>query len=102
MTEKRVMSALSTGQNPGPAASIFKLRGSELIQEMLELTMNAIGYYGAVYQKEAYEVGNNVSTIAPEYGLIATSKYLNQRGATIYAGSSEVQRNSIAKLVLGL
>lgn len=102
ITEKRVMSALSQGQNPGSASSIFKLRGSELLQRMLELTMNAIGNYAMPYQPEAYIPGNNVDSIAPEDGLISTSKYYNQRAATIYAGSSEVQRTIIAKHVLGL
>jgi alkylation response protein AidB-like acyl-CoA dehydrogenase len=102
ITEKRVMSALSQGQNPGSASSIFKLRGSELLQEMLELTMKALGNYAAPYQPEAYVPGNNVQPVAPEYGLVATSKYYNQRAATIYAGSSEVQRSIIAKHVLGL
>lgn len=100
--EKRVMSALSQGENPGASSSIFKLRGSELLQEMLEMTMNAIGYYAMPYQPEAYVPGNNVEPIAPEDGLVATSKYYNQRAATIYAGSSEVQRSIIAKHVLGL
>ena len=100
--EKRVMSALSQGENPGASSSIFKLRGSELLQEMLELSMQALGYYAAPYQPEAYVFGNNVEAIAPEYGLTATSKYYNQRAATIYAGSSEVQRSILAKHVLGL
>ena len=102
ITEKRVMSALSQGQNPGSASSMFKLRGSEMLQEMLELTMNAIGYYAAVYQPEATTPGSNVDPIAPAHGVVATGRYFNQRAATIYAGSSEVQRNIIAKHVLGL
>ena len=102
ISEKRVMNALSQGQNPGSASSMFKLRGSELLQRMLELTMQAIGGYGAIYQPEAYIPGNNVDPIAPAYGLVATSKYFNQRAATIYAGSSEIQRTIIAKYVLGL
>lgn len=100
--EKRVMSALSQGENPGASSSIFKLRGSELLQEMLELSMQALGYYATPYQPEAYVFGNNVEAVAPEYGLTATSKYYNQRAATIYAGSSEVQRSILAKHVLGL
>ena len=100
--EKRVMSALSQGENPGYASSIFKLRGSELLQEMLELTMKALGNYAAPYQPEAYVFGNNVRAVAPGYGLTATSKYYNQRAATIYAGSSEVQRTILAKHALGL
>ncbi|NKB56718.1 MAG: acyl-CoA dehydrogenase [Alphaproteobacteria bacterium] len=102
ISEKRVMSALSLGQNPGAASSMFKLRGSELLQRMLEMTMKAIGYYGAPYQPDAYIPGNNVDPIAPDYGVTASAKYFNQRAATIYAGSSEVQRNIIAKHVLGL
>ena len=100
--EKRVMSALSQGENPGYASSIFKLRGSELLQEMLELTMKTLGNYAAPYQPEAYVFGNNVEAVAPNYGLTATSKYYNQRAATIYAGSSEVQRTILAKHALGL
>ena len=102
MIEKRVMSALSQGQNPGAASSIFKLRGSELLQRMLEMTMNALGNYAAPYQPDAYSQGSNVEPIAPARGLTASSKYYNQRAATIYAGSSEVQRSIIAKHVLGL
>ncbi len=102
ITEKRVMSALSQGQNPGSASSMFKLRGSELLQGMLELTMNAIGASAAIFQPEAQIPGNNVDPIAPKHGIVATSKYFNQRAATIYAGSSEIQRTIIAKHVLGL
>jgi alkylation response protein AidB-like acyl-CoA dehydrogenase len=102
MSEQRVMSTLSQGQNPGAASSIFKLRGSEIYQDMLEATMKAIAYYAAPYQPEAYIPGNNVDAIAPEYGIVASSQYFNQRAATIYAGSSEVQRTIIAKHVLGL
>ncbi|MED6311317.1 MAG: acyl-CoA dehydrogenase family protein, partial [Pseudomonadota bacterium] len=69
MIEKRVMSALSQGQNPGAASSIFKLRGSELLQRMLEMTMNALGNYAAPYQPDAYSQGSNVELIAPAHGL---------------------------------
>ncbi len=102
ITEQRVMSALSQGQNPGTASSMFKLRGSELLQQTLELTMRAIGYYSNVFQPDAYTPGANVDPIAPKHGVTASAKYFNQRAATIYAGSSEVQRNIIAKHVLGL
>ena len=87
MIEKRVMSALSHGQNPGAASSIFKLRGSELLQRMLEMTMKVMGNYAAPYQPDAYNQGSNVTPIAPAHGLTATSKYYNQRAATIKTNS---------------
>jgi alkylation response protein AidB-like acyl-CoA dehydrogenase len=102
MSERRVMGALSQGQNPGPASSIFKLRGSEVYQAVLEAAVKAIAYYANPYQPEAYVPGNNVETIAPDEAVTASSLYFNQRAATIYAGSSEVQRTIIAKHVLGL
>ena len=102
MTEKRIFSEMSTGQNPGPASSMFKLRGSEIQQRIMDLGMQAIGYYASVYQPDAYQPGRNVEPIAPEHGLVATQKYFNLRAATIYAGSSEVQRSVIAKQVLRL
>ena len=101
-TEKRIMSALSQGQNPGAASSMFKLRGSEMIQQVAELAVEAIGYYAAPYQPEARIPGSNADPVGPDYGITVMPKHLNSRATTIYAGASEVQRNIIAKLVLGL
>lgn len=101
-TEKRVMSALSLGQNPGTASSTFKLRGSEVMQKISELALEAVAYYGTPFQPETRIVGNNATPIGPDYAVSLQPRYLNQRAATIYAGSSEVQRSIIAKFVLGL
>ncbi len=101
-TEKRVMSALSQGQNPGPASSMFKLRGSEIGQQLNELRMRAIAYYASPHQPETRVPGNNIEQIGPRHGMTAMAKYLNNRASTIYAGSSEVQRSIIAKRVLNL
>jgi len=101
-TEKRVMSALSQGQNPGPASSMFKLRGSEIGQRLNELKVRSLAYYATPYQPETRVPGNNVEPIGPDYGVTTTAIYLNNRASTIYAGSSEVQRSIIAKRVLNL
>jgi alkylation response protein AidB-like acyl-CoA dehydrogenase len=71
-------------------------------QQLTELAVEAMGQYGAVHQPEARTVGSNVSTVGPEDGVVAFSRYFNLRASSIAGGSNEVQRNIMAKLVLGL
>ncbi len=101
-TEHRIMSALSNGQNPGPASSMLKTRGTETMQRINELGVEAIGFYAAPDQKAAREPLSNVAPIGPAHGLTVVPRYLNNRASSIYGGSNEVQRNIMAKLVLGL
>jgi acyl-CoA dehydrogenase len=102
MTEHRVMSALSSGKNPGPASSMLKMQGTEAMQRIDELAIEALGVYGAVDQPEARAPGSNVVPVGPAEGLIAMARYLNNRAGSIYGGSNEIQRDIIARLVLGL
>lgn len=101
-SEKRVMSALSRGKNPGPISSMLKIRGTEVSQMYSELLIEAIGLDGMPQQLQALEVGSGVAPVTPEYALTAMPYYLNTRAASIYGGSNEVQRGIIAKAVLGL
>jgi alkylation response protein AidB-like acyl-CoA dehydrogenase len=102
MTEHRVMSALASGKNPGPASSMLKMQGTEAMQRLDELAIEVAGFYGNVNQPEARVPGSNVKPVGPEHSLLAMPRYLNNRAASIYGGSNEIQRNIIATLVLGL
>ncbi len=100
--EKQALCALAEGRTPGAASSMMKVRGSEILQRAAELTTEAVAYHAWPDQKAARTVGSNISAVGPEHALTALPRHLNHRAATIYAGSNEIQRNIIAKLVLGL
>jgi alkylation response protein AidB-like acyl-CoA dehydrogenase len=100
-TEQRIMSDIDHQGRPGPASSMMKLVGSETNQDISELAVEAVQYYASPYQPEARVPGNNIEPIGSGNMIPVMPKYLNYRAATIYAGSSEVQKNIISKLVLG-
>jgi acyl-CoA dehydrogenase len=102
ISERRVLSELASGRNPGPASSMLKINGTEAMQRIDELSIAALGDYAFVEQRGAREPLSNVAAIGPESGLTAMPRYLNNRAATIYGGSNEIQRDIIARLVLGL
>jgi acyl-CoA dehydrogenase len=102
MTEHRVLAALASGQPPGPASSMLKVQGTELMQRLDEIALEGLGAYAAVDQPQARAPGANTDFVGPEHGLVTTARYLNDRAASIYGGSNEIQRDIIARLVLGL
>ena len=81
---------------------MLKAQGTEAMQRLDELAVEAAAHYAAVYQPEARKPGANVEAVGPDHSLIATARYLNNRAASIYGGSNEIQRNIMAQLVLGL
>ena len=102
MIELQVLSDLSKGKNPGAVSSSMKIRGSETLQALDHLGVEALGWYAAPFEPEARLLGHNQATVTPDYGITAMPLYLNNRASTIYAGSNEIQRNIVAKAVLSL
>jgi alkylation response protein AidB-like acyl-CoA dehydrogenase len=107
ITNLRVLSAeASASRAPGPEASILKIKGSEIIQQIAELQMHALGPDALVCIPEALELDWSPPPLLaehyPEYAPALTGQYFNQRKTTIYAGSTEIQKNIISKLILGL
>ena len=86
---------------PNPASSILKLKGSEIQQATTELLMDVVGPYVLPYQHED-EHGRNEPAIGPDFAAEAAPTYFNWRKISIYGGSNEIQRNIIAKAILGL
>ena len=102
MIEMQVLSDLSRGRNPGAVSSAMKIRGSETLQKLDHLGVEALAWYAAPFEPEARMLGHNEATVTPQWGITVMPLYLNNRASTIYAGSNEIQRNIIAKAVLGL
>jgi acyl-CoA dehydrogenase len=102
MTEHRVLAALSEGRNPGPASSMLKTQGTEAMQRIDELAVEALGRYAHVDQPLARRPGANTPHVGPEHGLVTMARYLNNRAGSIYGGSNEIQRDIMARMILGV
>jgi alkylation response protein AidB-like acyl-CoA dehydrogenase len=101
MNEMMFYSSLKIGDAPGNMASIVKMRGTEVGQKVTELAVEAVGWYGAPFT-ELRNYDSNVVPVGGEYVDDVSPRYFNTRKTTIYGGSSEVQRNVLAKAMLGL
>jgi len=101
-TELRTLAREQAGRGPGPESSILKIKGTEIQQRLTELTLEAAGHYGAPYFRGFPEDGGNEYPIGPDYAHQSAPAYFNMRKTSIYGGSNEIQRNIIAKMVLGL
>jgi alkylation response protein AidB-like acyl-CoA dehydrogenase len=101
ITERRIVAALSQGANAGVASSQLKLAGTEAIQRVNAVMVEALGVWAAADYAAARHGLVNWAP-GPDHAVPVMGKYLNNRAATIYGGSSEVQRNIIAKAGLGL
>ena len=100
-TELRALMDAEQGKSPGVEANMLKIRGTDVQQKISEMLMKAIGYYAAPYVPEAMEYGWNEAPVGPDYAATLAPAYFNMRKTSIYGGTNEIQRNIIAKMVLG-
>ena len=102
-TELRTLASVASGKAPGPESSILKIAGTELRQLIDSLCVEAAGYYALPYVRDQYVVGFPDSDRIGEGAETDTSlTYFNNRKTSIFGGSNEIQKNIIAKHVLGL
>ena len=106
MTQLRVVATERSrdGNNkPDPASSILKIKGSEIQQIITELLLEVVGPY-ALPDQVAHDESDrwNEPPVGPEWAGPLAPQYFNNRKTTIYGGSNEIQKNIIAKAILGL
>ena len=92
-TELRSLASAAAGGKLGPESSILKLKGTEIKQRIQKLTVEASGIYSPAWGDK---------NIGLPFAKGGTAGYLNSRYFTIYGGASEVQKDVVAKKVLGL
>jgi acyl-CoA dehydrogenase len=93
-TELETLGRVSRGGSPGAASSLLKNTSVDIGQEIETLRLEAIHYLGLTHPSARDALPAHADTVA--------ARYLNGRAASIYGGSKEVQKNIIAKSVLGL
>lgn len=99
-TELRVMSALSNGESPGELAPLLKLQRTEVEQRLMELQTEALGLMALPWEPARPIHQANHAYPVPDWAVAVTPTYLNSRAASIYGGSSEIQHEIMAKLML--
>ena len=97
----RMLTLLERGEHPGAGGSLTKLSYSEFEKRFIELAMEILGPYGQLTEGAPEELRLEIDTAVGEQGTWAYA-FLWSRAGTIYAGSSEIQKNVIGERILGL
>ena len=100
MTVLRVIS--EEGKGPGPQASMLKVRGSELQQQLTELMVEAIGPQALPFDPAYLDGGAAHGAGGDDLAAPLAAYYFNYRKTSIYGGSNEIQKNIIMQMILGL
>ena len=98
--ETDMQSKIARGEKPGAGSSLMKIMASTLGQDISTIKMEAIGNYSLPHNNLLL-LNEEVTIGEPEHQTISAG-YLNDRASTVFGGAREVQKNIIAKSVLGL
>ncbi len=97
----RTLTMLERGEHPGAGGSLTKLTYSEFEKRFMELAQEILGPYGQLTEGAPEELNMEIDTAVGDHGTWAYA-FLWSRAGTIYAGSSEIQKNVIGERILGL
>ena len=102
MTVLRVLSAVKDGGAPGKEASIIKVLATEAAQQITTLYLDAAGRNALRSFHDSVSPAWLRPDPASAFAAPGVSTYLGTRAQSIYGGTNEIQRNIIARRVLGL
>ena len=103
VTQMRVLAAMREhSDEPDPRSSILKVKGVELRQAASELLLRAAGPLAFPAEGEFDPPGPACPPAETEWSSTVAPVYFILRAASIYGGSTEVQKNILAQAVLGL
>lgn len=97
-----VLSSDADDKNTGPDASILKIKGTDIQTGLTELMVDAVGPYAAPMDLAYLEGERDHSLFQDDEAAPLTGQYLNYRKTAIYGGSTEIQKNILSRMVLGL
>ena len=100
VTNLRLITAKRSQGSVGPQASILKIRGTEIMQALSELLVEAAGPSALAFEPMPGSEAQGL--LGAAYAARLTANYLNRRKLSIYGGSNEIQKNIIAQSLLGL
>jgi len=101
VTNLRVLAAARDGNAPGAESSLLKIRGSELRQRLSDLTRRALGPQALPFHADFLN-GDEMLDDDQAFGACAAAQYFNRRKLSIYGGANEIQKNIVAKTILGM
>ncbi len=96
----KAMSQATPSRLGNAVASVLKVRGTELRQDIYGLLLQLAGPHAIPFVPEALEEGFTDELPSPNDCIGVSANYLDARKLSIYGGSNEVQRNLIAKALL--
>jgi alkylation response protein AidB-like acyl-CoA dehydrogenase len=101
-TNLRLLAKATAGLTLGAESSMLKVKATVIRQELNKLVRQAAGPYALPFISELLDEDSTASPVGPSYAMAATQAYFNNRKLSIFGGSSEVQRQIIAKTILEL
>ena len=99
LTERRILFSKPDTSDPGPEASMLKIRGTEIQCDVFRLAAEAGAYFSQIDISREVDIPDFALPYQPSDWM---RNYFNYRKTPIYSGTNEIQRNIISKAVLGL